>query len=314
MLKDLFSHPGALLFALLIHAALILLLVFSVEWVDKPPQLQGSEKIVQAVVVDSGKLRAEKQRKLDEEAARLKAIAAEERRQSEAAQQQLAEQQAEEQRQSEAAERAQRQAAEQRRQEQVKTEQAAQQKKRQEHEKNLAETEAKRKMETEQKRKAATDAQRKAEEQAKRQAEDEAKRKAVAESKRQAEEDAKRKADEARRQREAEEALQRELAEEQQRRLSQSAIEQQKAIIRQKVTRNWIRPPSARAGMSCEVFVRLIPGGEVVEARVVRSSGDAMFDRSVEAAVLKASPLPMPSDPSLLDQFRQLQFLFKPEG
>ncbi|MEK7321668.1 MAG: cell envelope integrity protein TolA [Pseudomonadota bacterium] len=314
MLKDLFSHPGALLFALFIHAALILLLVFSVEWVDKPPQLQGSEKIVQAVVVDSGKLRAEKQRKLDEEAARLKAIATEELRQREAAQQQLAEQQAEEQRQSEAAERAQRQAAEQRRQEQVKTEQAAQQKNRQEHEKNLAETEAKRKMETEQKRKAATDAQRKAEEQAKRQAEDEAKRKAVAESKRQAEEDAKRKADEARRQREEEEAMQRRLAEEQQGRLSQSAIDQQVAIIRQKVARNWIRPPSARAGMSCEVFVRLIPGGEVVEVRVVRSSGDAMFDRSVEAAVLKASPLPMPSDPSLFDQFRQLRFVFKPEG
>lgn len=59
MLKDLLSHPRALLFAVLVHVVLILLLVTSLEWVQKPPQLQGSTEIVQAVVIDESKLRAE---------------------------------------------------------------------------------------------------------------------------------------------------------------------------------------------------------------------------------------------------------------
>ena len=59
--------------------------------------------------------------------------------------------------------------------------------------------------------------------------------------------------------------------------------------------------------------VRLIPGGEVLEAKIVRSSGDAVFDRSVENAVQKASPLPLPENPELLEQFREIEFIFRPE-
>ena len=84
------------------------------------------------------------------------------------------------------------------------------------------------------------------------------------------------------------------------------------AVLQQRVTRNWLRPPTARAGMVCTVHVRLIPGGEVVEARVVRSSGDPAFDRSAETAVLKSSPLPAPPDPALFQ--REFDFVFKPEG
>jgi colicin import membrane protein len=58
--------------------------------------------------------------------------------------------------------------------------------------------------------------------------------------------------------------------------------------------------------------VRQIPGGEVVEVRIVQSSGNAAFDQSVERAVLKASPLPRPRDPSLFAQ--EIEFIFEPEG
>ena len=69
-----------------------------------------------------------------------------------------------------------------------------------------------------------------------------------------------------------------------------------------------------RKGLSCTVAVKLIPGGEVIDARVVKTSGNAAFDRSVETAVLKASPLPMPSEPGLQQRFRNINFEFKPEG
>ena len=82
---------------------------------------------------------------------------------------------------------------------------------------------------------------------------------------------------------------------------------------KQKVMRNWLRPAGARAGLSCTVAVSLIPGGEVLNARVSRSSGDSFFDRSVESAVLKASPLPLPPDGALFERFRELEFIFNPE-
>lgn len=92
-----------------------------------------------------------------------------------------------------------------------------------------------------------------------------------------------------------------------------SLVDEYKVAIRQKVSRNWVRPPGASQGLKCIVKVRLGPGGEVLEAKVVRSSGNAVFDRSVENAVYKAAPLPIPRDTDLFDYFREIEFLFNPE-
>lgn len=154
----------------------------------------------------------------------------------------------------------------------------------------------------------------------------EVKRKQEEERQRQAEADKKRQDAERRKQEEAErrradaEALQQEIAAEEQARLeaaraarAASAAEKYKILIRQKVSRNWNRPPGSRTGLKCVVGVRLGPGGDVLQAKVVRSSGDVVFDRSVENAVFKAAPLPLPSEPDLFDYFRDIEFLFNPE-
>jgi colicin import membrane protein len=60
------------------------------------------------------------------------------------------------------------------------------------------------------------------------------------------------------------------------------------------------------------VQVSLIPGGEVARVQIVRGSGDPVFDRSVETAVYKASPLPLPPDAALFKHFRELRLIFKP--
>lgn len=92
----------------------------------------------------------------------------------------------------------------------------------------------------------------------------------------------------------------------------QSAVAGAIGIIRQKVQRRWIRPASSQSGLSCIIRVKLIPGGEVVDAVVVKSSGVAAFDRSAERAVLKSSPLPLPADRTLFSHFRNFEFNFNP--
>jgi colicin import membrane protein len=56
----------------------------------------------------------------------------------------------------------------------------------------------------------------------------------------------------------------------------------------------------------------VIPGGDVASARVIESSGDPVFDRSAENAVLRAAPLPMPEDPAIARHFRDFNFNFEP--
>ena len=84
------------------------------------------------------------------------------------------------------------------------------------------------------------------------------------------------------------------------------------AQIKDKIERNWLRPPGTAQGLQCVVRVSQIPGGEIVEAEIRESSGNIAFDRSVEEAVLRSSPLPVPKDPSLFD--RSIVITFEPDG
>ena len=121
-----------------------------------------------------------------------------------------------------------------------------------------------------------------------------------------------------RRRREAEEAerqrqFEREVAEEAERleAMNSGALARYLYAIRQNIQRNWVRPASARPGLECVVNVRQLPGGEVVGASIGQCNGDEAVQRSIEAAVFKASPLPEPENPALFD--RNLRITFKPE-
>lgn len=82
--------------------------------------------------------------------------------------------------------------------------------------------------------------------------------------------------------------------------------------LKDAITRQWTRPESVPLGVPCQVRLRQIPGGEVVEVQV--SAGcpyDELGKRSLEAAVLKASPLPYAG---FEDVFRRDVILtFRPE-
>lgn len=81
-----------------------------------------------------------------------------------------------------------------------------------------------------------------------------------------------------------------------------------------RIERNWSRPPSARLGMQVELLIALVPTGELVGVDIVRSSGNAAFDRSAETAVRQAAPFKVPSEPALFEsRFRRLRVVFNPE-
>jgi colicin import membrane protein len=85
-----------------------------------------------------------------------------------------------------------------------------------------------------------------------------------------------------------------------------------KALITQKITNNWVRPPSAPDGLKCTVEVRQVVGGTVTSANVLSCNGDDAVRQSIVTAVLKASPMPAPPDPSLFDP--DLTIDFAPNG
>jgi colicin import membrane protein len=195
----------------------------------------------------------------------------------------------------------------------------AEQKKKEEEIKRQAEVEKERlaeekKAEALKKKQQEEEKKRKAEEAKKLKAEKE--RKAAEEKKRQ-ELERQRLAEEKRRKKEeADRLLQESLAaeerEREERRIS-GMVNQHMGMIRQRIKRYWSEPSNATKGMQCTLRVSLLPGGDVKQVVIVKSSGNAIFDRSAESAVFKAAPWPQPPEPKAAAVLRDFTFVFKPK-
>lgn len=106
-----------------------------------------------------------------------------------------------------------------------------------------------------------------------------------------------------RREQEANEKLQAQAAAQSQ--LS-SEIAEYKARILAKIKRNIIMPPDLPGNPVAEFDVTLLPGGDILDVRLRKSSGYSAFDEAVERAIFLSKPLPLPSDPALFPKFRNL--------
>jgi len=297
MLEIFKKHPKASILSLVFHLLLVVFFIFGADFSDDEIKTKPAVNIVKATAIDESKIKAAaeklkntdrqkklqekkqldelKQKRLDEEKKLADLKKQQELKKKEIEQQELA---------------------------QKKQDQAAKQKKL---------DDAKKKQQLD-KDKAAQEKARK----------DKAEKEKVAQEKAQKEKAIKEKAakekiarDKAAKEQAQRESDLRELAEQEALEMrAKEAIGSYSDLIRQKVERNWSPPAGDNSGLSCVVRVRLIPGGEVLDAQVIKSSGNAFFDRSVELATLKASPLPLPTDPSLFYKFRTLEFYFKPGG
>jgi len=300
-------NPFAAFLALILHLALLAWLIFGIEWQAGTPPSKPQVETVQARVVDAEKIKAEVEKlraaEAKKEAEKEAAHQREEKRLAELKRRQAEEKQRladlEKKRKAKEKAAAERRAEEKKRKDQevrrlaeLKQQKAELEKKRRAQEKRLAEAERKRKAE---------DARRRAEDKKRKQAE--AKARELAETKRKAEAEARARAE----QKAREDALQAQITAEQDARERNRYV----AAIKQQIENNWLRPPSAGANLRCTLRVRLIPGGDVIAVSVIDSSGNAAFDRSVETAVRKAAPLPVPSG-SLFESFRDLKLVFDP--
>jgi colicin import membrane protein len=109
--------------------------------------------------------------------------------------------------------------------------------------------------------------------------------------------------------------LQRQLAAEEEEGATAAAragvMDEYRLMLVQAIERNWIRPPSARAGLECTLYVTQAPGGVVVDVKLGACNGDPAVRESITTAVYKSSPLPAPRDPRAFE--RRLEIVFRPK-
>ena len=170
-------------------------------------------------------------------------------------------------------------------------------------EKEKKELENKKKIEQEQHKKAEAE-RKKLETEKKKQLEEQKKK--DAERKKKEEEEKKR----LEREKAMQEQLDAELAAEQEQR-DQSMLTKYISLIQNDIQNNFNRL-GLPEGLSCVILIRMLEGGKVVEASIVKSSGNDLFDRRAETAVYSASPLPVPDEIRLFEKMRNIRFTFEP--
>jgi colicin import membrane protein len=126
-------------------------------------------------------------------------------------------------------------------------------------------------------------------------------------------EEAEKRAAEQRRRQQAEAELQAQLAAEAEANAARAAglLDQYMLMIENHVKRHWQAPLSARPGIECLVNVVQLPTGDVVSAKVGQCNGDEAVRRSIENAVLDASPLPRPPSQAVFS--RSFTITFAPD-
>lgn len=92
--------------------------------------------------------------------------------------------------------------------------------------------------------------------------------------------------------------------------LHRRALDEYIARIQAKVKSNWILPADMKGNPETVINVVQLPTGEVLSTRVVKPSGIPAYDSAVERAILKSSPLPLPSQRELFA--RELKLTFRP--
>jgi colicin import membrane protein len=81
--------------------------------------------------------------------------------------------------------------------------------------------------------------------------------------------------------------------------------------ISARIRGNIVLPPNIQGNPEALVLVTQLPSGDVLDAKLVISSGHRAYDDAVLRAILKASPLPKPDSAALFE--RELKLTFRPQ-
>jgi len=88
--------------------------------------------------------------------------------------------------------------------------------------------------------------------------------------------------------------------------VKRNLTDEYKAKILAKIKSRIVTPPELPNDPVAEYDITLLPGGEILDVKLRKSSGFLSFDAAVERAIILSGPLPLPPDPSLFLNFRNL--------
>lgn len=92
-----------------------------------------------------------------------------------------------------------------------------------------------------------------------------------------------------------------------------SAIGSYIAMIATKIQKNVNRDLCRNARPEIEFAISLRPDGQLqAPPKLLKSSGLASCDDAIERAILQSLPLPVPNDPAVFAELRELNLLFRP--
>ncbi len=283
-----FTTLSSTVLSLVLHLVVGVLLIFSFEFTPQPKtQIRQDVNVVQAVTVDKKQveLELERIRKIDEEKHRKEKQRLDE---LEKKTKNLEKKRKEEEKKLAEATKKKEQEQKKRKEEQLRLkklekEKAELKKKRELEEKKIKEAEAKA---------------------AKLKADEAARKKKEAEEKKVA--------DRKQREKELADAMNAEEAAEQASK-DQELINRIKGNIKRSIESNFNKV-GLPDGLECELRVRLVPGGEIIDVSIAKSSGHDIFDRRAVNATQKASPLPVPDDVETFERLdlREINMHFKP--
>lgn len=105
---------------------------------------------------------------------------------------------------------------------------------------------------------------------------------------------------------------QKQLAAEQAKQM-QGIVDRYRAQILNAIGQYWLVPSDANKNLSAIYLIHLAPGGVVISVNLLKSSGNSALDQSARVAIFKASPLPVPKNPTIFDNFRELRLTVSPK-
>ena len=92
-------------------------------------------------------------------------------------------------------------------------------------------------------------------------------------------------------------------------------LEKYKALIQQKIYQNVNKQLCGLDPVELIFEIVLMPTGDLIgNAKMIKSSKIESCDLAVERAILQAQPLPMPQDRNLFSQLKKLKLKFQPNG
>jgi colicin import membrane protein len=92
-----------------------------------------------------------------------------------------------------------------------------------------------------------------------------------------------------------------------------SRLDAYSRVVGERIKRFIVLPPNIQGNPEAIFLVVQIPGGEIIDVKLKRSSGNSAYDAAVERAIHRASPLPPPPDAARFSEVRELELRFRPK-